>query len=261
MDKDFLKEHNLDKALKRFNQLNEYTFIGSPMLGEDEEDDQQADMGNDSAPQDMNNQPNPQDTANQQGLPPQNPQDNQMTPPPPANDGGNNEPMPPSPDMDIQPEEDEVEIDVENNGEEEEVIDVDDLTQSQEAAEVKIDGVDNRLTKMLSIMNKLSAALDANNKKIEDLQQEFERRNPSEEEKLNIRSQASYPYSETPKDYWDNKVAQNPHYNVMYDNDVSTADEQKKFEITSDDVANINAKSVSDSFDPNKVKLSDFLNF
>ena len=76
---------------------------------------------------------------------------------------------------------------------------------------------------------------------------------------LNIRSQASYPYSESPKDYWDNKKTQNPHYNVIYDNDVSTSDEQKQFDITRDDARNINVNEIGKSFDINNFKLDDFI--
>ena len=99
----------------------------------------------------------------------------------------------------------------------------------------------------------------ANDRKIDDLRREFEKRNPSEQEMLNIRSQASYPYSESPKDYWDNKKAQNPHYNVIYDNDVSTSDEQKQFDITRDDARNINVNEIGKSFDINNFKLDDFI--
>ena len=62
MNKAFIKELKLEEAVKRFNQLNEYTFITSPMLSEDGEDDEQQPMDNiqqpPQAPQgDGNNQP------------------------------------------------------------------------------------------------------------------------------------------------------------------------------------------------------------
>ena len=58
------------------------------------------------------------------------------------------------------------------------------------------------------------------------------------------------------KDYWDKKMTQNPNYNVMYDNDVSTSDEQKKFEIRKSDIDNVNFNEIGKSF-----RLDDFLNF
>lgn len=255
MDKELLKQYNLENTVKRFNQINEYTFITSPMLSEDGEDDENNDqppMGNQNQDMNQQNQPQPQGNGDMgqgdmmnndpnqmnggQGM------DNNIPQPQPMGDNGG----------DMSDESDLPEPDAEQEGDE--VIDVDDLTQSQEAAEVKIDGVDDKLTKMLSILNKFTTALEINDRKIDDLRKEFEERNPSEQEKLNIRSQASYPYSETPKDYWDNKTATNPHYNVMYDNDVSTADEQKKFEITKDDINDINFNDISKTFD-----INDFL--
>ena len=70
--------------------------------------------------------------------------------------------------------------DTEEQQEGDTVIDVDDLTQSQEASEIKIDGVDDKLTRILSVINKFGSALLANDRKIDDLRQEFEKRNPSE---------------------------------------------------------------------------------
>lgn len=73
-----------------------------------------------------------------------------------------------------------------------EVIDVDDLTNSQKETEYKIDGVDDRLIKIARVIDKLIPAIEANNSKIEDLKAEFEKRNPTEAEKLNLRSQSSF---------------------------------------------------------------------
>ena len=277
MDKEFLEKYNLQEAVKRFQQINEYTFITSPVLSEDGEDDdmmqnqlqqdgqapQQASMdgngeqmptrggNNMSQNGDSSSQTMGEGSMNNEGVPPQTngaPMDDSTTP----------QQMDDTPPM-TNGEEADDEEDTLADGDE--VVDVDDLTTSQEATEYKIDGVDDKLTRMLSVLDKFSAALEASDKKIDDLRQEFEKRNPSEQEKLNIRSQASYPYSETPKDYWDAKIAANPHYNVIYDNDVSTADEQKKFDITKDDLKDGNFKNIADSFDIDDMKLDDFLKF
>ena len=159
------------------------------------------------------------------------------------------------------------EPEVENDGIEtqemesdDEVIDVDDLTQSQEATEYKLDGVDDRLSKIYAVVQKFSDQLEKNEESIMALKDEFEKRNPTEEEKLNIRSQSSYPYSETPKDYWDKKTQENPHYNVMYNNEVSPSEEQKKFEITKDDISGLNMKSISDTLDIDQ-SLNKYLGF
>lgn len=265
MNKKFIEKYNLQEAVKRFQQINEYTFITQPpMLSEEGEEDPQNNNPQDSGqPQDM------QQGNNNAEQPPQNPNDGQQ---PPMNDmnGGaeapmGNEPMNTQNDngMDMSGDEEfdfEEETDVAEEGDE--VIDVDDLTQSQEATEIKIDNFGEKFDKMMSFLDKVTQAIELSDKKIDDLRQEFERRNPTEEEKLNLRSQASYPYSETPKSYWKDKMETNPHYNVIYDNEVSTVNEPEKFEITTADIENINPKEVADSFDIDKTfKLNDFFKF
>ena len=44
MDVDLIKKYNLGEQIKRFQQINEYTFITSPMISEDGEDDEQQNM-------------------------------------------------------------------------------------------------------------------------------------------------------------------------------------------------------------------------
>lgn len=275
MDKELLEKYHLQEAVKRFNQINEYSFITSPLLSEDGEDDEnnlqnntpQPDggMGNNVPP--MGNEPT-SDDGSDNGFKQGDMSDN--------NSGGQGN-LPNGDEM--SPE--GLEMGQNDNGddsmedgfgdetdtppteeEDEEVIDVDDLTQSQEVAEIKIDGVDDKLNRMLNVLNKFTVALEQSDKKIEDLKQEFEKRNPSEQERLNIRSQSSYPYVETPKDYWDKKKEGDSRYNVIYDNDVSTAKEQEQFDITKDDVKNINTTDISKSFDwKDDLKLDDYLNF
>lgn len=252
MDKQLLEQYGLQDAFKRFQQINEYTFITSPIISEDgDENEQDNNVGMMNS--DDNNQQNQQDMLQNGNLPvdSDNQQPNGEVPPINQNDDSNI-------DSSFNGENTNDETTEEQEGDT--VIDVDDLTQAQETTEIKIDGVDDKLTRMLSLLGKFENALEVSDKKIDDLRNEFEKRNPSEQEKLNIRSQASYPYSETPKEYWDAKKASNPHYDVMYDNDVSTSDEQKKFDITRDDVKNINMNNVSRTLDLNNIKLNDFVN-
>ena len=72
---------------------------------------------------------------------------------------------------------------------------------------------------------------------IEDLKAEFEKRNPTETEKLNLRSQSSFPYSVKPKDYWNNK-SQDGNYNVIYDNGVDPNKEDKEYVLKQKDIDN-----------------------
>lgn len=281
-EKDLLQEYNLGGVRERMMQLSEYSFRTG--IVEDDEDNQQQ-------PQDPNGQQMPMDNQQggmmrQQGQQPPMGQQDQMAMPPQGDMGGQQPMGDPNqmsmdgqadaqpvetgdmPPMDNQLPDEGMGMDVVDGttGEDEpiegdeEVIDVDDLTQSQEATEYKIDGVNDKLSQLLQVTTKFVDALQDNERQIEDLRQEFERRNPTPEEKMNIRSQASYPYGETPKDYWDKKVAENPNYNVIYDNDVSPKDEDKEFEIKRSDLDNIDTKSLSDSLEFPK-ELRDYLDF
>lgn len=165
------------------------------------------------------------------------------------------------PDMDMGGDFDgEGDIETEEMDNDDEVIDVDDLTKSQEATEYKVDGVDDRLAKLFAVVKKFSDKLDSQESSIRELKDEFEKRNPTPEEKLNLRSQSSYPYSELPKDYWNKKAKENPYYDIMYDNDVSPSEEQKKFEIRKGDINGINMKDISDTLDIDQ-NLENLLDF
>jgi hypothetical protein len=296
MDKNFIKNNQLDEAVERFKQiaeykspkqslhklyerkhkLNEYTFITAPQVNEDgeENDGELQNPENMNGGGQMNNQQGGNiapDASNQMGD--MNGQNNGQMPTDgsqmPQNDVQQGNGM--NGDMQMNGTEGDMtdfsEPEVENDGIEtqemesdDEVIDVDDLTQSQEATEYKLDGVDDRLSKIYAVVQKFSDQLEKNEESIMALKDEFEKRNPTEEEKLNIRSQSSYPYSETPKDYWDKKTQENPHYNVMYNNEVSPSEEQKKFEITKNDISGLNMKSISDTLDIDQ-SLNKYLGF
>lgn len=289
MDKEFIEKNHLSEAVKRFNDiaeykspkqslknLYEYTFITAPQINEDGEEENTPDNQQQATDTQAGMQQQPMD--NGQGMDMQQPQaDNTMGGDPNINsnaDGGadmgtdmsgamdnqNNmgEEDPNMEDFDEPQTEDDVET--EEMEADDEVIDVDDLTQSQEATEYKIDGVDDRLAKIYALAQKFADQLEKNEESINALKTEFEKRNPTEEERLNIRSQSSYPYSETPKGYWAEKMKENPHYNVMYDNEVAPSEEEKKFEIKKSDIDGLNMKEIADSLDVDQ-NLNDYLKF
>lgn len=289
MDKEFIKKNHLSEAVKRFNDiaeykspkqslknLYEYTFITAPQINEDGEeenapDDQQqptdAQAGMEQPPMD-----------NSQGMDMQQPQaDNTMGGDPNMDSNGeggadmgtdmsgamdnqNNMGEEDSNMEDFDEPQTEDDVETEEMETDDEVIDVDELTQSQEATEYKIDGVDDRLAKIYALAQKFADQLEKNEESINALKTEFEKRNPTEEERLNIRSQSSYPYSETPKGYWAEKMKENPHYNVMYDNEVAPSEEEKKFEIKKSDIDGLNMKEIADSLDIDQ-NLNDYLKF
>lgn len=246
MDKNLIKKYHLEEAQKRFQQICEYTFITSPTLNEEgENEEQMSDDDNQVQYNFVDNSTNGNISAVQSNDTDSNKQDMEEVPTEEEvsmNDEFENE--------------DDLETDSMQTGDE--VIDVDDLTQSQEATEIKIDDVDEKLTTLLNVVNKFSAALEQNDQKIMDLKAEIERRNPTEEEKLNLRSQATYPYNVQPQAYWNEKTKKS-NYNVIYNNDIPTAQEDK-YTFTKDDLKNVNDYNISKSLEDYN-ELSDFITF
>ena len=280
---DLIKQYKLEEAVKRIQKINEYTFYDSTMVEDDQDPNAMgADpnggmppMGGDpnamgADPNMMGGDPNggmaPMDDPNAMGAEPNGgmpPMDdpNAMGGDPNAMGADPNGGMPPMDDPNMMGGEDIEDIDMETEQPGDEVVDVDELTQSQEATEFKVDNVDDKLNKVLKIISKFNDAIEANDQKIEDLKKEFQKRNPTAEETLNLRSLASYPFSERPDEYWKKQQQDHPNYNVISDNDVSTADEQKEFEIRKGDIDNFNEREVMKSLGESHIKLSDFLQF
>ena len=148
-------------------------------------------------------------------------------------------------------------MDTEPMQEDDEVIDVDDLTNAQQTTEYKIDGVNDKLTTLMDVMSKYAEALKLSNDKIDDLKAEIERRNPTEEERLNIRSQSSSPFTENPKDFW-SKFKSGPrgrNYDVIYDNDIPANEEEQEYVIREKDIDGANDRGIYDSLDvPQRLK-------
>lgn len=287
---DLIKQYKLEEAVKRIQKINEYTFYDSTMVEDDQDPnamggDPNAMGGNPNGgmppmgadpnamgadPNMMGGDPNggmaPMDDPNAMGADPNGempPMDdpNAMGGDPNAMGADPNGGMPPMDDPNMMGGEGIEDIDMETEQPGDEVVDVDELTQSQEATEFKVDNVDDKLNKVLKIISKFNDAIEANDQKIEDLKKEFQKRNPTAEETLNLRSLASYPFSERPDEYWKKQQQDHPNYNVISDNDVSTADEQKEFEIRKGDIDNFNEREVMKSLGESHIKLSDFLQF
>jgi hypothetical protein len=135
--------------------------------------------------------------------------------------------------------------------EEDEVIDVEDITSAQEKMNTKVNHVgrnlgkvDDKLVSLYHTINKLESMIDDNNSQIMALKQEFEKRNPTPTEKLNLRSLDSYPFNVNPVDYWKEKSATS-NYKPYSDNDESPTEE---YEITNNDVDGFSEKEMADSF-------------
>lgn len=133
-------------------------------------------------------------------------------------------------------------------------IDIDDLTKAQEKINVKqnhigrdLSKVDNRIDTLIDTINNLLSKVDTNNTEIESLKAEFEKRNPTQTEKLNLRSLDSYPFNVKPNEYWSEKAKEGG-YEAYADNNEPTT---KEYVITNDDVDNPSKDIANTFFDIN----------
>ena len=266
MDKKFLKENNLLEAHKQFMRLCEWSY--TPTAIEEDDDQEQQDMTNND-PNAMGNEGMPPMDGNAQGGDPNAQGGDGMLPMDGGMNGGaqdanqdsmgnegmqpmdggmgggvdpnamGNEGMPPMDDM--PPMEDE------------EVIDVDDITNAQEKMNNKVNhvgrelgNVDDKIETLLTSLEKMQQMIDNNNQEIAQFKKEFEKRNPTQTEKLNLRSLDSYPFNVNPKDYWDEKgIDPNSNYSGYSDNDEPT---DKDYIITNSDVDDFDERAISQSF-------------
>lgn len=126
-----------------------------------------------------------------------------------------------------------------------EVIDVDELTDSQEETEKEVAKINSKFDKVLKAIGAFEELLRSNDEKIEGLKSEFEKRNPTKIEKLHMQTARSYPFNQTPEEYWKQKEATS-NYEII-DNDDKEAG---KFVITADELnGNENWKEISDTLD------------
>jgi len=110
-------------------------------------------------------------------------------------------------------------------------IDVTSLVTSTEEAKSAADKATQNtevLLQKLSDLESRVASMDAISSKINDLEQEIVKRNPTPVEKLEMRSLSSYPYSVKLTDYWSDKEGA---YDVM-----GKENEPKEYVLTQDDI-------------------------
>ena len=260
MDEKYLKDKKFLEAQKQFKRLCEWSYVPQT-LEEEGEDDQ---MMDNSMPQDDGMEQNQMGGQNdgmgqdqmggQDGNMPQDgnmvgqndpnmPQDDQMM----GDEQGMDNIMPPM-DENMPPMDDTM------NGEEEEVIDVDQLTDAQEKMNSKVNTVgqnlgdmNSKIESLINMLGNMEQMINNNNQEIEKFKAEFEKRNPTQTEKLNLRSLDSYPFNVSPKDYWAQKGEDpNSNYSGEADNQKSTTQE---YQITNNDVDDFNEREMEKSFD------------
>lgn len=234
----------LKEELKRYKLMSEYDFIVTNeddkydadaedlILGIAEEDEENQDMGNDNSNNfgdDNGTQPNPEDGApdNMGGEPEMGDEmGDEMSGEPEMGDMGDT--------TDLAPAEDEVELDVTQ------------LVQGTEDAKASADMATQKMEDLLAKFGELEGRLsnmDTITSKIENLEREIEKRNPTQEEKLEMRSFDSFPYNLKLTDYWAEKEGP---YNVL---DTGEKKEPEEYVLTQDDIDNeYNDGDIADSF-------------
>lgn len=256
----YLKKNNLFEAHQHFLKLSEAYIPSFPEEDMNEADDEQgmedqAQLGGDAQQaQGMGDPSMGMDDSQGQmggGMMPQDggdamqgdPQDGMGDP---MQDQGVDSSLPPS-------QEEPMDTDsMGDDGEKDDgdTIDINGLTKAQDKLNIKqnhvgrdLSKVDTKIKDLIDTIQSLRDKLDANNSEIESLKSEFEKRNPTQTEKLNLRSLDSYPFNVKPSDYWAEKAKQGG-YEAYGDNDEPTS---KEYVITNDDVDNP-SRDVADTF-------------
>ena len=149
-------------------------------------------------------------------------------------------------------------------GGDEEVIDVDDLTDAQEKTYDKMGDLSKKFDKLLNVIDKFEEVIAMNDEKIDTLEAnikaELEKRNPTAIEKLNLRSQNdSQPFNVSPTDFWKEKEATS---NYRIGDDME--DDAPQYKIMQGDIDEVGDwRSISQSLDTGDFKqtLNQILNF
>lgn len=143
------------------------------------------------------------------------------------------------------PVEEPVASPIEEPAEEEIDLDVTELVNKTDEAKKSADMSNHKIDQLLSKYDELNSKLSTMNNitnKIDNLEREIEKRVPTPQEKLEMRSLNSYPYSLKLTDYWSEKAGP---YNVMDNGEKKP----KEYILKKDDIdSSYNETNVKDSF-------------
>jgi hypothetical protein len=127
----------------------------------------------------------------------------------------------------------EDELDIEEPAGDEVELDVTELVKGSEEAKASADAANEKIDQLMGMVGNLEGQLqsmEAISDKIESLEGELEKRAPTPEEKIEMRSLDSYPYNLKLTDFWGNQEGK---YDVM---DKEDEEESKEYVLTKDDV-------------------------
>ena len=236
------KKKLLTEELNRFRMLNEYSFyvpdgddpkgeiddllLDNPMLKEEDPEEADADLAGLEGELDAET-----DVV-----------DAEMEAEP-TDDMGGEEPAMDEPAMD------EPETDLSVDEPEDEVeLDVTELVASADEAKASADSANQKVDQLIGMVSKLESQLNNVNAigaKIDNLENELEKRAPTPEEKIEMRSLDSYPYNLKLTDFW---KTQEGKYNVMDTEEGEGTPEE--YTLTSDDIdSDYSESQIKGSFD------------
>jgi len=240
-----MKRNNklLNEELKKFNLLSEYAFyedrdnetddenllLGNieEAEGDEEEDVSMDDVLDDEAAGDEDLGPDDEDLGGGEGLG----------------------------DEDLGPDDEDMGLDDEGFGDEDDFggddetieLDVTELVKGSEETKASVDNANEKITQLMDMVGKLETQLHSMeeiSKKIDFLELELEKRAPTPEEKIEMRSLDSYPYNLKLTDFW---ATQKGQYDILGSED---KEEEKEYVLTQDDIeSDYSDSDIKSSFD------------
>lgn len=128
----------------------------------------------------------------------------------------------------------DMDADIDTGSDETVELDVTELVKGSEEAKQSADQANEKIDSLLSMVSKLEnqlKSMEQISSKIDSLETELEKRAPTPEEKIEMRSLDSYPYSVKLTDFWSSQEGQ---YDIVDKED----EEPKEYVLTQDDIDN-----------------------
>jgi len=122
-------------------------------------------------------------------------------------------------------------------GPDDDVVNVDDLTDAQKSTEKKVDDLSSKFERLMGSLDSIEKRIDTidqhTNEYIASIKDEFEKRNPTPLQRMTMRSTKSAPYGMTPNEYMSNYAPDN--YSDESDNNGA---DDPQYQITKGDIDN-----------------------
>lgn len=140
-----------------------------------------------------------------------------------------------------------------NDSSDEDTIDIDDLTDAQEKINhktnkigINLGKVDNRIEHLMQSLEKMEDMIDSNNAEIMSLRKEFEKRNPTQIERIDMRRRFDSPgFNESPEEALAKRLQARDNYTVTDGGDKTN---DKQYTLTQNDIDSVGDSQVADSF-------------